>query len=129
MLTMTMMWRILPHNSPRPHLYNISVSSHFMLPLRQLRGSVSLLTTQASLLSRQHVPVSRTTIHRAMATLTGKKIEWLVILPDREGALERRMEVRPYVAVSPFQSPRSFPASYLSSIRSAQHMLRTISCP
>jgi hypothetical protein len=107
MMTRTTMWRLLPHISRRPHLYNIIVTSHFMLPLRQLRGPVSQLTTQASLLSRQHVPVSRTTIRRAMATLGGKKIEWLVILPDREGALERRMEVRPYVVFSPSKSPRS----------------------
>ncbi|TID15692.1 Dimeric alpha-beta barrel [Venturia nashicola] len=30
-----------------------------------------------------------------MATSTGKKIEWLVILPDQQGAIERRMQVRP----------------------------------
>ncbi|RDI82374.1 hypothetical protein Vi05172_g7724 [Venturia inaequalis] len=31
----------------------------------------------------------------ATSSTSGKKIEWLVILPDREGVIERRMEVRP----------------------------------
>ncbi|QDS76632.1 hypothetical protein FKW77_007947 [Venturia effusa] len=30
-----------------------------------------------------------------MATSSGKKMEWLVILPDQQDAIERRMEVRP----------------------------------
>lgn len=39
-----------------------------------------------------------TTAARAMASSsTAQKTEWLVILPDQAGALERRMSVRPYV--------------------------------
>lgn len=47
-----------------------------------------------------------------MATSTGKKIEWLVILPDQQGAIERRMDVRPYVLLSSSLVPtphHSFP--------------------
>ena len=31
------------------------------------------------------------------ATAGGKKIEWLVVVPDFEGVGEKRLEVRPYV--------------------------------
>lgn len=48
-----------------------------------------------------------------MATSTGKKIEWLVILPDQQGVIERRMEVRPYVVSgllsTIFLTPSSYP--------------------
>jgi hypothetical protein len=81
-----------------------------MLPLRQLRGPAS-----RSLLSRSHIPISRSAIQRSMATSTGKKIEWLIILPDREGALSRRMEVRPYV------SHIHLPTSCLYSSSHADH--------
>jgi hypothetical protein len=30
------------------------------------------------------------------------KFEWLVILPDREGALAKRVEVRPFVSLIEF---------------------------
>jgi len=32
---------------------------------------------------------------RTMASGTGQKCEWLVVLPDHEGMLAKRMEVRP----------------------------------
>lgn len=35
-------------------------------------------------------------ISRNMATGTGQKCEWLVVLPDHEGSYEQRMKVRPY---------------------------------
>jgi hypothetical protein len=32
-----------------------------------------------------------------MSIAAPEKIDWLIILPDHEGALAKRMEVRPYV--------------------------------
>jgi broad-specificity NMP kinase len=38
-------------------------------------------------------------INRTMSTEAPKKHEFIIILPDQEGALERRMEVRGYVVL------------------------------
>ncbi|KAK1756837.1 hypothetical protein QBC47DRAFT_377782 [Echria macrotheca] len=37
----------------------------------------------------------RTTTRRTMATSTGRKYEWLVVVPDFPGTLAKRLEVRP----------------------------------
>ncbi|KAF2399155.1 hypothetical protein EJ06DRAFT_531477 [Trichodelitschia bisporula] len=55
-----------------------------MLPLRRL-------LTPRSLPSK----VLLTAPRRSMASSESKKHEWLVIIPDKAGALDRRMKVRP----------------------------------
>ncbi|KAK5140662.1 hypothetical protein LTR04_002895 [Oleoguttula sp. CCFEE 6159] len=48
------------------------------------------------------------------STSSPAKHEWICILPDHEGALERRMEVRPYVAIPSVPPPpahHALPAS------------------
>lgn len=40
---------------------------------------------------------------RAMSASLAGKSEWLVLIPDHEGVLKKRMEVRPYV--SPLLEP------------------------
>ncbi|KIW05316.1 hypothetical protein, variant 2 [Verruconis gallopava] len=37
---------------------------------------------------------SVTAATRTMATSTGKKLEWLAVIPDHEGAIQKRLEVR-----------------------------------
>jgi hypothetical protein len=75
-----------------------------MLPFRQLRAPVVSRFCSASSSSslsvlRRHnqISIARGAIQRTMATESPKKMEWLVILPDKEGAIDKRMEVRPYV--------------------------------
>lgn len=53
----------------------------------------------------------------ASSAAVPKKFEWLVILPDHEGAIEKRLAVRPYVTLS-FLSP----ACYQSPARVAQNL-------
>jgi hypothetical protein len=46
------------------------------------------------------------------STMASEKFEWLVIMPDVPGTIDKRIEVRPYVF--PFLSPSPSPSPFLS---------------
>jgi hypothetical protein len=75
----------------------ITISSILMsFILRQIPHQfhkVNLSPNLSSLKASSRIPFSRT----MASTSAPEKQEWLVILPDQEGALERRLSVRPYV--------------------------------
>jgi hypothetical protein len=52
--------------------------------------------TTAQLLNAVHRNTPRA-MSTAASTSAGRKYEWLVVVPDFPGALEKRLEVRPYV--------------------------------
>jgi hypothetical protein len=78
-------FRSLNHFLPRlPQAQRVKKSC-----ARSLTAKTGLVTATA---------FARTKHFRTMATAAaGKKLEWLIIIPDHEGVIEKRLEVRAYV--------------------------------
>lgn len=95
-----------PRNAYLPHLIFTPLSIyHQSSPYPAFPMSLLLRQTPRHLHKLKLTPAlsslkasSRVSISRTMASTSAPaKFEWLVVLPDKEGALERRLSVRPYV--------------------------------
>lgn len=106
-----------------PHLhlgwtfvYDIGTSIYTQLSTTALSVSQTVSQPMSSFLrtaSRRFIQQpTRTTALRTFTTtaaIMAQKHEWIVILPDNTGALEKRMSVRQYEPLSLFLSPTTIP--------------------
>ena len=69
-----------------------------LVQARQVNSCARNFAVQTGFVTTTYARRAETTQVREMATAAaGKKLEWLVIIPDHEGVIEKRLEVRAYV--------------------------------
>jgi hypothetical protein len=67
-----------------------------------LKSDMSLLALSSRTFQRSIPRLTRIKTRTMASTTAADKFEWLVILPDQPGKLEKRLEVRPLVPHLPF---------------------------